>query len=159
MSSCFYTSISSVKNTILSPAMQLDVMTTDKRLYTIPEKMVNDCILFRDIVNMTDQCSPINILMHSSVLEFIMGFSEINTINLPENYDATQIVFPQAVFDFINSLDFPTLNDICTAANYLYYPALLELYCKVISKKLRDIEVVSGETANELTWISSDEDS
>ncbi|ELQ76192.1 SCF ubiquitin ligase, Skp1 component [Trachipleistophora hominis] len=139
--------------------MQLDVMTTDKRVYTIPDKMVNDCILFRDIANLTDQCSPISILVHSSVLEFIMGFSEINTLNLPENYDAAQIVFAPAVFEFINALDFQTLSDICTAANYVHYPALLELCCKVISKKLCEVEVVTGETANELTWISSDEDS
>lgn len=139
--------------------MIFDIITTDDKTFTLTQKLINECILFYDIIRLIEPPSlSLKILVPSDIFQIIINFSEINTVIVPEDYDVTQIVFPTAVYEFIYNLEFKTINEVCCAANYLYYPVLLELCCKVIATKLQKIENMNGSVPSEFVWISSDDE-
>ncbi|KAG5859288.1 hypothetical protein KMI_07g11280 [Encephalitozoon hellem] len=151
----------------------IEIETTDGRIFKIEEKQAYKSILIKNVCTSTVWKNPIALQVSSPVFEIIRKYMEIDTSQLSEDYNPLEIRFKQSDFNFFVEYDNRTLLDICNGANYLEYPYLLELCCKIISEKMkhkntRELAEFIGVDCNitdeelmkierEFEWISSEE--
>ncbi|AFM97917.1 SCF ubiquitin ligase Skp1-like protein [Encephalitozoon hellem ATCC 50504] len=151
----------------------IEIETTDGRIFKIEEKQAYKSILIKNVCTSTVWENPITLQVSSPVFEIIRKYMEIDTSQLSEDYNPLEIRFKQSDFNFFVEYDNRTLLDICNGANYLEYPYLLELCCKIISEKMkhkntRELAEFIGVDCNitdeelmkierEFEWISSEE--
>ncbi|EOB12665.1 hypothetical protein NBO_386g0022 [Nosema bombycis CQ1] len=117
--------------------------------------------------------NPLDILVSSEILDQIIRFMEIDTNVLSAQYTPLDIKFKTCDFDFFSDCTNNTLVELCNASNYLNYPYLLELTCKILANRmqyrpteeLREligqgneiIEDTDDDINKELEWLSSSE--
>lgn len=152
---------------------EIEVKTNDQRVFMLPEKTAFRSSLLRNVCASTACTYPIPLMVSSAVFEIVHKFMKIDTSLLCDGYNPLEIKFRQTDFNFFMEHDNKTLLEVCNAANYLEYPYLLELCCKIISGKMKyknarelrefiglESDMTEEELANidrEFGWMSSDE--
>lgn len=151
----------------------IEIKTSDLGRFKLDERMAYKSVLLRNICTSTICNYPIPLRISSSVFDMVYRYMKIDTSQLCDGYNPLEIKFKQTDFNFFMEYDSKMLLDVCNAANFLEYPYLLELCCKIISgkmkyksaKELRDfIGLECDMTEEELVdidkefgWMSSDE--
>ncbi|ADM11165.1 ubiquitin ligase Skp1-like protein [Encephalitozoon intestinalis ATCC 50506] len=151
----------------------IEVETSDGRIFRVDTKQAYKSVLIKNVCTSTVCKYPISLKVSSSTFEIIQKYMEIDTSQLSEDYNPLEIRFKPSDLNFFMEYDNKKLLDVCNGANYLEYPYLLELCCKIISDKMKykntkelaefigveynitDEELMRIE--KEFEWISSDE--
>lgn len=135
--------------------------TTEGHIKHINEELAKKSILIRNIIEETTINGPITLLIKEEVLNQICAFTAIDKHVLEPDYDPLEIYFSAEMLDFFREMDNEMLLDVCNAANYLDYPFLLEITCKVIAGRLSNstrselVEAIKGGGVYEQTSVDA----
>ncbi|CAD26176.1 hypothetical protein [Encephalitozoon cuniculi GB-M1] len=151
----------------------IEIETIDGHIFRLEENEAYKSILIRNVCTSTACRYPIALRVRSSIFMIIQKYMKVDTSQLSEDYNPLEIRFKPSDFSFFMEYDNKTLLDICNGANYLEYPYLLELCCKIISEKMkskstRELAEFIGMECNmteeemrrvekEFEWVSSEE--
>ncbi|KAM0672560.1 SCF ubiquitin ligase Skp1-like protein [Ordospora colligata] len=113
------------------------IKTRDGDIFNIECKHAYKSILIKNVCTSTVCSYPIHIQLSSKVFKTISGYMQVDTSHLSEKYNPLEIRFKQYDLDFFNIYSDEHLLDICNGANYLDYPCLLELCCKLIAERIK----------------------
>lgn len=115
----------------------IEIKTNDRIKFKLDENIAHKSTLIRNVCTSTVCNYPIPLQISSSTFDIIYKYMKIDTSRLSDGYNPLEIKFKQTDFNFFMEYDNRTLLDMCNAANYLEYPYLLELCCKIISGKMK----------------------
>ncbi|KAH9411828.1 hypothetical protein HK407_03g05800 [Ordospora pajunii] len=113
------------------------IKTRDGDVFDIECKYAYKSTLIKNVCTSTACSYPICIQLSSQVFKTIHGYMQLDTSHLSEKYSPLEIRFKQHDLDFFKNYDDEHLLGICNGANYLDYPYLLELCCKLIAERIK----------------------
>lgn len=151
----------------------IEIKTSDQGRFKLDEKAAFKSILIRNVCTETVCRFPIPLQISSSIFDIVYRYMKIDTSQLSDGYNPLEIRFRQIDFNFFMEYDNRTVLEVCNAANYLEYPYLLELCCKIISGRMKhksarelqefvglECDMTEKELADidkEFGWMSSEE--
>lgn len=128
----------------------MQVLTLDKKIYTLKDYQIQHSILFQDLSH-TILGDPLEILVHSKVFDIVLDFmaTEHRVFEDPSRINVTQ-----KERNFFEQYDIDTIIDVCSAANYLCYHFLLEVSANVVAeyfrnKDMEELNTIFGNDMNE----------
>lgn len=117
----------------------ITLITTDGKKLEMKEEHAFKSILLDNIFTTFNNIYNLEILLDFETLSFIYNFMQHDFHNLKKDYNFLEIHFSSEMLHYFDNVDNDKLLKICNAANYLNYPYLLELCCKIIANKLTEL--------------------
>lgn len=114
----------------------MKIKTTDDFVMELSDTIVEKSFLFKNISSIPSTEDALEILIDSTTLDEIIGFAEKDKRMLKKNYNPLEIHFSIDMLDYFEKKSTRDILKICNAANYLEYPYLLELCCKLLATKI-----------------------
>lgn len=114
------------------------LQTTDGAVVEVEEKHAMKSVLLRNIMETTGIAGCIPLLVDAETAAQVRAFMETDNHVLEKDYNPLEIYFSSENLSFFDGLSAERLLKVCNAANYLEYPFLLELCCKLIANELSD---------------------
>lgn len=79
---------------------------------------------------------PVEVLVDKSTMSAIYSFMQQDNHILKKDYNPLEIHFSSEMLHYFDHFCIDEILSICNGANYLEYPFLLELCCKVLANEL-----------------------
>lgn len=128
----------------------LRLRTTDNKIVELPRECAAKSVFLRNLAAATAHTAPIDVLFDAETFERVLAFMATDHHELENNYNPLEIYFSPTMLAFFDGVSNELLIKLCAAANYLDYPFLLEITCKVIATRLAEtmeeelVEAVAG---------------
>lgn len=149
----------------------MKVKTFDGIVMEVNSRQVEKAYLLSNLKTLPASEEPIDILVSSSVLQIIDDFMHRDKHVLKRKYNPLEIHFSAETLEYFDNKSTQDVLAICNAANYLEYPYLLEVCCKVLATRLNQNSMkvkneILGDTrmsdedmeriVNDFDWINED---
>lgn len=115
----------------------LSIKTNEGKELVINGNHLTKSLLFKSLLTLPHTAKPIDIPIKSDILLLVLKFMEIDTTTLANNYNPLDIKFKTSDYNFFQGCSNNDLIELCNASNYLNYPYLLELTCKILANKMQ----------------------
>lgn len=115
------------------------VKTMDGHVMELEEHFAFKSYLFRSIKecpNRTGIHDPVEILVDKRTMSEIYSFMQRDNHIIKKDYNPLEIHFSSEMLHYFDQFSIDEILDVCNGANYLEYPFLLELCCKVLANEL-----------------------
>lgn len=110
--------------------------TTDGVIVEKEKNIIEKSILLTNLSALPPSNEPIEILVDSRTLEQVADFMERDRHVLKKGYNPLEIHFSSETLEYFDEMDTQEVLSMCNAANYLEYPYLLEICCKILAIRL-----------------------
>lgn len=114
----------------------MKIKTSDNVVMELDDIIIAKSKLFENLSYMPQVENPLDVLVDSKILEEIVDFAKKDKHELNRNYNPLEIHFSIEMLDYFEKRPVQEILKICNAANYLEYPYLLELCCKLLATKI-----------------------
>ncbi|KAF9762593.1 E3 ubiquitin ligase complex SCF subunit sconC [Nosema granulosis] len=152
----------------------LNIKTLDGLEMALKGDFLSKSLLFESLLALPQTLDPVDIPINAEVLKICLKFMEIDSASLPPNYNPLDIKFKTSDLNFFSGCTNNVLIELCNASNYLNYPYLMELICKILANKMQyksteelrefigvesgAVEDIEDEEINrQFEWLSSSE--
>lgn len=115
------------------------VKTSDGHIMELEEHFAFKSYLLRNIKdcpNKAGASDPVKILIDKSTMSTIYSFMQKDNHILKKDYNPLEIHFSSEMLHHFDHCSADEILSICNGANYLEYPFLLELCCKILANEL-----------------------
>ncbi|ELA41813.1 uncharacterized protein VICG_01165 [Vittaforma corneae ATCC 50505] len=123
------------------------VRTTDGKILELDELYALKSYLLSSLATIQSVEEPIDILVDSKTMRIIYDFMIRDNHALKREYNSLEIHFSNETLSYFDSKSTSEVISICNGANYLEYPYLLEVCCKILAIRLSQ---GSAKTKNEV---------
>lgn len=114
------------------------ISTLDGHLVELEEQYSSKSNLLQNLMEYSNIDSPVKLLIDRKTLLLVYNFMQKDMHVLKKGYNPLEIHFSYEMLHFFDSCTPQELLDVCNSANYLEYPFLLELCCKILANELSD---------------------
>lgn len=112
------------------------VKTTDNKIIELNKTIAFKSCLFSNLESIKTDDEPIPILIDSKTMLSIYEFMKNDNHVLKKDYNPLEIYFSNETLSCFDGKQDQEIINICNGANYLEYPYLLELCCKILAMRL-----------------------
>lgn len=116
------------------------IKTCDGFNFEMEKKYAYRSQLLKNLENF-EETSPVSLLITKKTLEIIYEFMKVDRHVLKKDYNPLEIHFSMEMLDYFDTYEMVEIIEICNGANYLEYPFLLELCCKIIAGNLSALPI------------------
>lgn len=125
----------------------LRVRTTDDEILELDELYAFKSHLLNNLTTIQPAEEPVDILVDSRTMDFIYEFMVKDSHVLKREYNSLEIHFSSETLSYFDNKPTSEVIGICNGANYLEYPYLLEVCCKILATRLSQGSI---KTKNEI---------
>lgn len=123
------------------------IRTTDGDIFDLEDRYAIKSHLLSSLATVPSADGPADILVDSVTMRVIYDFMTRDSHILKRDYNPLEIHFSADTLAYFDGKTTQELLAICNGANYLEYPYLLEVCCKLLAVKLSQNSV---RTKNEV---------
>ncbi|KAF7684643.1 SKP1-like protein 5 [Astathelohania contejeani] len=126
----------------------VQIKSSDNKLIEIDNKLAHQSILLTHILSSTKLIEPIMLPISSDILEIVIEY--MKHLKVPFTMEPR---FSQEDASYVSSIPDHKLVPLASAANYLNFPSLLAICCKILAERMKNKNMAE---LRELVGVSND---
>lgn len=116
----------------------LKLISSDGHIIELEEKYSSKSNLLKNISEYPVEDQPPKILVSKQTMLRIYEFMQKDNHILKKDFNPLEIHFSYEFLHYFDNCSPEELLDVCNGANYLEYPFLLELCCKILANEISE---------------------